>query len=203
MVIILAFCRARSKRNREYLRNEFSFALTFHFAWRLHAQIIFRWREKRNGRWEIMFTILYERSRQGSGRSFLRDFQWATAGSRQMDIEIIAVSRYGCLRRLLRWAEEVVSAVARRMEIKLALFVRLPSVPTWRLFFTIVRLCLRIVARRKFICKLRIFRSPASLPKNVDEIRTCFLVINYRNRPVLKDSWKILNFSTRIETLSL
>lgn len=46
-----------------------------------------------------------------------------------MDIEIIAVSRYGCSRRLLG-GRRIVSAVARRMEIKLALFVRSPSVPT-------------------------------------------------------------------------
>lgn len=51
-----------------------------------------------------------------------------------MDIEIIAVSRYGCSRLLLLLllpgGRRIVSAVARRMEIKLALFVRSPSVPT-------------------------------------------------------------------------
>lgn len=45
-----------------------------------------------------------------------------------MDIEIIAVSRYGCSRPL-PGGRRIVLAVARRMEIKLALFVRSPSGP--------------------------------------------------------------------------
>lgn len=55
----------------------------------------------------------------------------------QMDIEIIAVSRYGCSKPLLG-GRRIVSAVARRMEIKLALFARSPSGPPCDPFFIII-----------------------------------------------------------------
>lgn len=117
------------KVQREYLWNEFSFTLTLLLIWRgFNVRIIFRWDEKEIEE-RIMFMENIWDIAVGSECLFLRHFQWSTMESGQMDIEIIAVSRYGCSRRLLG-GRRIVLAVTRRMEIKLALFVRSPSVPT-------------------------------------------------------------------------